>query len=116
MPGGVGGLPGQGGSRMSTAAGNLGGEVGVVTPPKQSSQMWGQCAGWGCWLCPAVSGPLTLVVGGGPLPVEIHAEWGAHMGGGAVAPPSLVWAAGSPQCFTVNLCELMVLLMQQATY
>lgn len=83
VPGGVGGLPGRGGSRMSTAAGSLGGEVGVVTPPKQSSQMWGQCAGRGCWLCPAVSGPLTWAAGGGPLPVETRAERGAHMGGGA---------------------------------
>lgn len=27
---------------------SLGGEVGVINPPKQRSQMWGQCVGWGC--------------------------------------------------------------------
>ena len=87
------------------------GRWGSSTPPSSAPR-----CGASVWGGAAVAGPLTWAAGGTPLPIETRAEQAAHVGWGVVAPLRLVWAAGSPQCFTVNLCELTVLPMQQATY
>ena len=80
-------------------------------PHKQPSQMWSQCVGWGCsgWTPNLGSRRQSP-------PCRDTCRAGRPRGRGHGGTPEPGLGSRSPQCFTMNPCELMVLPMQQATY